>query len=55
LVILSKENSINDLQFAIIKIILLSKCNYFIANRISSFSELVFWFSKCNIKVFPLF
>lgn len=58
IIILEKNNNlleINELQFAIIKVLVLSKCNYLIANRISTFSELIFWFSKCKIKVIPLF
>jgi hypothetical protein len=53
--VLSQSDDINPLQFAIIKMLTLSKCKYFIGNRISTFSELVFWFSKCNIQCFPLF
>ena len=55
LVILNKETDTNDLQHAFIKMLSLSSCRYFIGNRISTFSELVWWFSKCKIKVFPLF
>jgi len=55
IVILNKETDTNDLQHAFIKMLSLSSCRYFIGNRISTFSELVWWFSKCQIKVFPLF
>jgi len=55
IVILNKETDTNDLQHAFIKMLSLSSCRYFIGNRISTFSELVWWFSKCKIKVFPLF
>ena len=53
--ILKKNENMNDLQFAVIKMLLLSKCDYLIANRVSTFTELIFWFSKCKIKVHPLF
>jgi len=53
--ILNKKDYLNDIQFAIIKVLLLSKCNYIIGNRISTFTELIFWFSKCAIQVCPLF
>jgi len=53
--VLSRKEYLNELQFSIIKILLLSRCQYLIANRISTFSELIFWFSKCAIKVSPLF
>lgn len=53
--VLYQSDDINPLQHAIIKMLTLSKCQYFIGNRISTFSELVFWFSKCRIQCFPLF
>lgn len=53
--ILSRDDDINYLQFAIIKALVLSKCKYFIGNRISTFTELVFWFSHLNIKVYHLY
>ena len=55
LFVLKKPNYLNDTQFSLIKVLILSKCNFLIANRISTFSELIFWFGKCKIKVFPLF
>jgi hypothetical protein len=45
------EHNVNHLQYVIIKMLLLSKCGSFIGNRISTFSELVFWFSGCCQKV----
>jgi len=53
--LLKKSEHLSHLQFAIIKVLVLSGCNYFVANRISTFSELVFWFSKCKIKTIPLY
>jgi hypothetical protein len=53
--VLKKPDHLNYTQFALIKVLILSKCNFLIANRISTFSELIFWFGKCKIKVFPLF
>lgn len=50
-----KNINVNHLQHAMIKILLLSKCKFFICNRISTFSELVFWFGNCKQKVTPLF
>lgn len=49
------EHPINHLQYVMIKVLLLSKCGFFICNRISTFSELVFWFSECRQIVIPLF
>jgi hypothetical protein len=53
--ILNKSELVNDIQYAIIKALILAKCNYFIGNRISTFSELVFWFSKHQTQVYPVF
>lgn len=50
----SKPEYISQLQYSVIKMLLLSKCNYFVCNRISTFSELVFWFSRCSQEVIVL-
>jgi hypothetical protein len=50
-VIIYKEENVNHLQYVIIKMLLLSKCGYFICSRISTFSELVFWFGECKQNV----
>jgi hypothetical protein len=54
-IILKKPDYMNDLQYALYKIMILSNCGSCIANRISTFSELIFWFSYCKINMFPLF
>jgi len=43
-----KPDYISELQYVTIKMLLLSKCNFFVCNRISTFSELVFWFNRCK-------
>ena len=55
IMVLRQSDNINPLQHAILKMLTLSRCKYFIGNRISTFSELVFWFSRCEIKCYPLF
>lgn len=45
----------NPLQHVLLKIWILSNCNDFICNRISTFSELVFWFGRCRQTIYPLF
>jgi hypothetical protein len=52
---IKKPCNMNDLQYALYKIIILSKCRVCVANRISTFSELIFWFSECKIRMYPLF
>ncbi len=53
-IIIYRETEVNHLQYVIIKMLLLSKCGYFVCNRISTFSELVFWFGECKQQVIPL-
>jgi len=54
-IILNKSEIINDIQYAIIKALVLAKCNYCIGNRISTFSELIFWFSKHETLMYTVF
>jgi len=53
--IVLNKTEINDIQYAIIKALVLAKCNYCIGNRISTFSELIFWFSKHETIMYPVF
>jgi hypothetical protein len=46
---------VNKLQESVIKILLLGKCKYMIGNRISTFTELVYWLSECKVKVYSVF
>ena len=48
------EHKSNYLQHIVAKVLLMSKCAYFICNRISTFSELVFWFAECKQHVLAL-
>ena len=50
-----EKEGFNHLQHVMIKMLALTKCKYFICNRISTFSELVFWFGECKQTVFPLY
>jgi hypothetical protein len=48
LINMETKGSLNEIQKAIIKVLLLAKCDYFIGNRMSTYSELVYWFSGCK-------
>jgi beta-1,4-mannosyl-glycoprotein beta-1,4-N-acetylglucosaminyltransferase len=50
-----KPEHITFLQYSCIKMLILSKFNNFICNRISTFSEMVFWLSGCKQNVIALF
>lgn len=54
-IVLRHNDTNNETQTAFIKMLTLAKCDMFIGNRISTFSELVFWFSRCNIHVTTVF
>jgi hypothetical protein len=54
-IVLRKSEEQNPIQFAFVKALALSKCTYLVANRISTFTELVYWWSGCSIQVTPVF
>src|SRR4029079_18381184 len=54
-VIFLEQKDLNDLQYALFKVLTLARCNVLIANRLSTFSELIYWFSQCQQQVIPLF
>lgn len=53
--VLEKHDGITDIQYALIKALTLSRCPCVIANRISTFSELIFWFGECKPVMYPIF
>jgi hypothetical protein len=53
-IVYKKPDHITKLQYVIIKMLLLSKCDYFVCNRISTYSELVYWFGGCNQEVIDI-
>jgi hypothetical protein len=55
LVLLSPLPHLNPIQYAVTKAFTLSKCAYLIGNRISTFTELVYWFGRCQPIVYPVF
>lgn len=46
---------LNELQIATLKMLVLSQLPHVIANRISTFSELIFWFGRCKPIMHVLF
>lgn len=54
-VVLRKQDDENETQHAFVKMLTLAACEACVANRISTFSELVFWFSRCKCAITPLF
>lgn len=54
-VVLSAFSYLTPIQYAVTKAFTLARCQYFIGNRISTFSELVYWFGRCQPIVYPVF
>lgn len=54
-IVLQHPSSLNPIQYAIVKALTLAECTYFIGNRMSTFTELVFWFGKCRPKVYTVY
>lgn len=52
--VLLKHDGINDIQFAVTKMLTLSRCQYIIGNRISTFTELIYWFGRCIPVIYPI-
>ena len=53
--IILNNTSLNHIQNSLYKLLILSQCTYLIGNRISTFTELIFWFSNLKIIPFVLF
>ena len=52
---LSHLPHLNAIQYAMTKALTLARCAYLIGNRISTFTELAYWFGRCRPVVYPLF
>ena len=55
LVLLSSLPHLNPIQYAVTKAFTLARCDYVIGNRISTFTELVYWFGRCRPVVYPVY
>ena len=53
--IILNNSVLNHVQNSLYKLHILSQCTYLIGNRISTFTELIFWFSNLKIIPFVLF
>lgn len=54
-VVFYKQEGLSDLQYAAINLLLCAKGDYMVCSRLSTFSECIWWFSRCQQKVIPLF
>lgn len=53
--VLAHREGQNELQHAFVKALTLSACAVVIGSRMSTFTELVFWFGGCKPRIVPLF
>jgi hypothetical protein len=54
-IIYKQREHVTHLQYSAANILLSSKCDYLVCNRLSTFSECIWWFSGCRQKVISLF
>lgn len=54
-IIYNQPKHMTHLQYSAVNILLSSKCDYLVCNRLSTFSECIWWFSRCRQKVIPVF
>lgn len=47
-IIYNPPTHFTELQYVCVKLLLLSKCQFLIGNRISTFTEMSFWLSECT-------
>jgi hypothetical protein len=52
--VLHKSPEQNETQYAFVKMLTLSKCAKVIGSRMSTFTELIFWFGDCKPKMIPV-
>jgi hypothetical protein len=55
IIIYKQREHVTYLQYAAANILISSKCDYLVCNRLSTFSECIWWFSGCRQKVISLF
>ena len=54
-IIYARPEGITELQYAAVNMLISSKCDFLVCSRLSTFSECIWWFSKCKQEVLPLF
>lgn len=52
---LRHEDGANKIEDSIVSFLVMSSCNFLVCNRISTFSELIYWYSGCKQSVRALF
>jgi hypothetical protein len=54
-ILYKKPEEFGELQYAATQMLFCSKCDFLVCSRLSSFSECIWWFSRCKQKVISLF
>ena len=53
-IIIFKNENLTNMQYSLIKCLLLSECDYLIGNPISTFIECAYWFGDAKAKFYPV-
>ena len=51
----TQPNNITQMQFSAASMLIGSKCDMLVCNRLSTFAECIWWFGECKAKIIPLF
>jgi hypothetical protein len=51
----TQPNNITQMQFSAASMLIGSKCDMLVCNRLSTFAECIWWFGECKAKTIPLF
>jgi hypothetical protein len=54
-ILLTKDDDMNDLQYSIVKALTMAKCKYCIGNRLSTYIELIYWFSRLKVNMYTVY
>tara|TARA_R110000868_G_scaffold387460_7_gene656052 strand:- start:123 stop:947 length:825 start_codon:yes stop_codon:yes gene_type:complete len=51
----TKPNNVTQMQYSAASMLIASKCDMMVCNRLSTFSECIWWFGGCKAETIPVF
>lgn len=51
----TKPNNVTQMQYSAASMLIASKCDMLVCNRLSTFSECIWWFGGCKAETIPVF
>lgn len=51
----TKPHHVTQMQYSAASMLIASKCDMLVCNRLSTFAECIWWFGGCNAKTIPVF